>query len=189
MTKRQLRKLTVNGLNEGKGKQEIYEELKLMSSLKPEEIAKVVQGVPTAAIKKKYMIFQVLLLIFLSIYVLAQGIVFYTGIIGYFDVNIFWTGVRLLLGLTIFIGVMTYSADAYRSGRIWMMLGLIRFVALGFLDGFYWLLLIDLGIYIGLVFFLFFLNEKLFPRYRLEKELYQNRLGEDRLRYAIKFDH
>ncbi len=188
MTKQQILKHVKFGIREGRAKQEIYEELKLMSSEKPERIAKLLQSVPSQVVVKKYVFPQILLLVFLAIYILGYGFLMYTQFKGYVGSQLLWSISRFIVGLYILTGVATHSMEVYQWGRFWMLLGLIRFTALGFLDGFYWFLLLDLGLYFGIVGLLFYLYPRLFPPYRLLREIYQNPHGEDRLRYVINFD-
>lgn len=188
MTKRQLRKRAQDCIQNEKSKHETYEELKLMTSMKPEEVAKIVQGVPTEYIKNKYKIPQVFLLILMGIYVASHAFVVFAFVQKGSNVEMFWTALRLLISLWLFFGFIFYRTEAYRFVKFWMVLGLLRFVILIFSEGFDWLHAVDIFLYLGLIVLSFYLEQKLFPSYRVIKELYQNRLGQDRLRSIIRFE-
>ena len=186
MTKIELRKRARNMICEGKSKQETYEELKLMSSIKPEDIAKIVQETVSQDAKSSNIMPQVLILMLLGAYITIQALV----IANNYRINagIVWPAIRCAVGLVLFLGIVFYAAEAYRSARIWMGLGLFRFFFLILYLGFEWFDLIDMAVYSGVILLSFYLEKKLFPPYGLVKELYQNRNGEDRLRYLIRFE-
>jgi len=188
MTKNELRKRAQDCLDSGKSKHETYEELKLMTSMKPEEVANIVQGVPTQKNKETHKIPQILLLIAMGIYVALYAVLAFSFDNSTTNVELFWYVVRLLVGLGLFFGFILYRPEAYRFSEFWMGLGLIRFTVFAFFDGFEWLYLVDILLFLVLIFLSAYLELKLFPNYRVVKELYQNRLGEDRLRNTIRFE-
>lgn len=188
MTKSQLRKYTQDCLDAGKSKHETYEELKLMTSMKPEEVANIVQAVPNQKLKDLNQVPQILLLIVMGIYVASHAFILYVSLKYESVLDSFWPSVRFLAGLLLFFGFMLCRIEAYRVAKIWMGLGLLRFTTLAFLEGNEWLHLVDMLLLLSLVILTAYLEIKLFPSYRIVKELYQNRLGEDRLRNTIRFD-
>jgi len=188
MNKSQLRKRAEDSLRSGRTKHETYEELKMMTSTKPEEIAKIVQGVPTEKVKDTNKILQILLLIFIGIYVVLHIFVVYVSFQYETYSALFWPVFRFIAGLIIFFALMFYRSEAYRFVLFWMGLGLLRSVLTLFTSGFDWVHLVDIFLYLIIVVLAFLLERKLFPAYQVVKELYQNRLGEDRLRNTIRFE-
>ena len=102
--------------------------------------------------------------------------------------ELFWPMFRFVTGVLIFFGLLNYRLEAYRFVLFWMGLGLLRSLITLFTSGFDWIHLVDILLYLLIVLLAFRLERKLFPDYQIVKELYQNRLGEDRLRNTIRFE-
>jgi predicted RNase H-like HicB family nuclease len=188
MTKKEARKAAKQSILDGKTKQETFETLKETSKLPTEDLAKIIQSIPSLNARQKYKTLNVVLIVLLSLTVLFKML---SGIPIVIQNGIKWFPILFILpiiNVLLLWGVATFSAGSHRFVAIFTILGLLR--SLGDLIGkpFEPLMLIDLAIAAGLIGLGFYLNSKLCPDFLTVKERYQNNQGQDRMRNVIKFD-
>lgn len=188
MTKKEARKAAKQSILNGKTKQETFEELKGTSKLPTEDLAKIIQTIPSLKVREKYRTLNIILIVLLSLTVLFKML---AGIPIIIENGIKWFPVLFILpiiNILLLVGVATYSPSSHKFVAIFTIIGLLR--SLGDLIGkpFEPFMLIDLSIAAGLIGLGFYLNSKLCPDYLTVKERYQNNQGQDRMRNVIKFD-
>ena len=187
MTKRELRKSVKRSILDGKSKQEVFQELKETSKLPTEDLAKIIQSIPSLNARQKYKTLNIILIVLLSLTVLFKMIAGFPIIL---ENGIKWLPILFLLpiiNILLLVGVVTYYPNSHKWVAIFTILSLLRSLSVIFGQPFEPFIIIDLVIAAGLIGLGFYLNSKLSPEYLTVKELYQNRQGQDRLRNVIKF--
>jgi hypothetical protein len=188
MTKKEARKAAKKSILDGKTKQETFETIKETSKLPTEDLAKIIQSIPSLKARQKYKTLNLVLIVLLSLTVLFKML---AGIPIIIENGIKWVPVLFILpiiNILLLIGVYTYSPNSHKWVAIFTILGLLHSLSDILGQPFEPLILIDLTIAAGLIGLGFYLNSKLCPDYLIVKERYQNNQGQDRLRNVIKFD-
>ena len=192
MTKKETRKAAKQSILDGKTKQETFEILKETSKLSTEDVAKIIQSIPSLSARQKYKTQNTILIVFLSLTILLKMLL---GIPFIMQNGIKWLPMIFILpiiNVLLLWGVATYSTGIHKLVAIFTIIGLLRslpdmigvpFEPLTFIAFF-----IDIAIAAGLIGLGFYLNSKLFSNYLTVKERYQNSQGQDRLRNVIKFE-
>jgi hypothetical protein len=187
-TKKEVRKFAKQSILEGKTKQDTFETLKVSSKMQTEELAKIIQAIPSIQARQKHKALNMILIGLLSLTVLLKMM---AGIPIIIDNGIKWFPVLFILpiiNILLLIGVVTYSQNSHKWVAIFTILGLLRSLSDILGQPFEPLILIDLTIAAGLIGLGFYLNAKLCPNYSTTKERYQNNQGQERLRNVIKFN-
>jgi predicted RNase H-like HicB family nuclease len=188
MTKKEVRKVVKQSILDGKTKQETFETLKETAKLPTEDLAKIIQSIPSLQARQKYKTLNMILIGLLSLTVLFKMM---AGIPIIIENGIKWFPVLFILpiiNILLLIGVATYSQSSHKWVAIFTILGLLRSLSDILGQPFEPLIIIDLTIAAGLIGLGFYLNSKLCPDYLTVKERYQNNQGQDRLRNVIKFN-
>lgn len=188
MTKKEVRKAAKQSILECKTKQETFETLKATSKLPIEDLAKIIQTIPSLQARQKYKTQNMILIGLLSLTVLFKMM---AGIPIIIENGIKWFPILLILpiiNILLLIGVATYSQSIYKAVAFFTLFGLLRSLSDILGQPFEPLIIIDLSIAAGLIGLGFYLNSKLCPDYTIIKEKYQNNQGQDRLRNVIKFN-
>jgi len=188
MTKKEVRKAALQSILDGKTKQETFETLKETSKLPTEDLAKIIQSIPSLQARQKYKTLNMILIGLLSLTVLFKMM---AGIPIIIENGIKWFPVLFILpiiNILLLIGVATYSQSSHKWVAIFTIFGLLRSLSDILGQPFEPLIIIDLTIAAGLIGLGFYLNSKLCPDYSTVKERYQNNQGQDRLRNVIKFN-
>lgn len=188
MKTKEIKSRAKESLKQGKTKQETYEELKMMTSTKPEEIAKILNGIPTNELKNKFKVYQILLLGLLGVTVLLKMLATLPLVMAGGSGSVFWIFVTPLVNIALFVGVLLYHKPSYNV-VVWLTaIGLLRY-SLGLMQtGFEWSNMIDYVLFGGIIALAVYLNKNMFTNYRVVRELYQNNQGQDRMRNIIRFD-
>ena len=188
MTKKEVTKSAKQSILEGKTKQETFESLKTSSKLSAEELAKIIQPIPSLQARQKYKTLQMILIGLLLLTILIKMT---AGIPIVIQNGIRWLPVLFvfpIINILLLIGVANYMQSSHKFVAIFTLLSLVRSTNefLGQpLDIF---MIIDLILIAGLIGLGFYLNAKLCPDYSIKKERYQNNQGQDRLRNVIQFN-
>lgn len=188
MTKRELRKAVKQSILDGKLKQEIFQELKDTSKNPPEDLAKIIQSIPSLTARQKY---KILNSIFIGLLLLTILFKMMTGIPIVIKNGIKWLPILFVLpiiNILLLIGVLTYSSNSHKWVAFFTILGLLRSFSDILGQPFVPLIIVDLTIAAGLIGLGFYLNYKLCPEYLTVKERYQNNQGQDKMRNVIKFN-
>ena len=188
MTKKAVKKEVKRLILEGKTKQEAYDELKGISKMKAEDLAKIVQSVPSLNARDKYRSLNIVLIGLLSLTVALKML---SGLPIVIEKGIAWFPVLLflpLINIILLIGVSTYNQSSYKFVAILAILGLFRLLRDLLSSSFDTFIIIDVVFAAGLIGLGFYLGSKLFPNYTTVKERYQNSQGQDRMRNVIKFE-
>lgn len=188
MTKREARKIAKENILQGKTKQETFEMLKESSDLSAEDLAKIIQLIPSMQARKKYNALNVILIVLLSITILFKILAALPSFIGRDAIWFPLIFLVPLINVLLLIGVVIYSAGSHKLVAILTILGLVRMVTNLSNIQFEPLMLIDFGMAAALIGLGFYLNAKLSPEYSKFKEYYQNDQGQDRMRMVIRFE-
>ena len=188
MTKKEVRKVAKQSILNGKTKQETFEELKETSYRTPEDLAKIIQTIPSLQLRKKYMSLNIVLIILLSLTVFFKMM---AGIPIIIENGIKWLPILFILpiiNVLLLIGVITYRPKSHRLVAVFTILGLFQLVGNMVGEPFEPLILVDFAIAAGLIGLGLYLNSKLFPIYSTVKERYQTNQGQTRIKDVIKFE-
>lgn len=187
MKNSELRKIAKENLSEGKSKQETFEILKDASTLKAEELAKIVQSIPSEAAKNKYKVLNIILMALLGITVLIKML---AGLPLIIDKGIQWLPVLFIfpiINIIMLVGVALYWPGTHRFVGFISALSAVRLIGskdFSFTEVYS---LIDLTLVLSLIGLGLYLNHVLTPNYEILKEPYTNAQGQKRLRNVIKF--
>ena len=187
MTKRQARKAAKQSILDGNSKQETFESLKVTSKKSTEDLAKIIQSIPSLIARKKYFALNMVLIILLAITILIKVL---AGIPLVIQLGFKWFPLLFILpiiNILLLVGVATYAAGAHKLVAILTILGVIRSIQI-VQEQFEPLMLIDFAFAAGLIGLGFYLNSLLCPKYLTVKEIYQNDQGQNRMREVIKFE-
>jgi len=188
MTKREVRKLVQLKIKEGKTQQQTFDEILELSDMPAEEIANIVKVIPTLASRQKNKIFNVILIVLLSLTVLSKII---SGIPIVLQNGLKWIPILFLLpiiNVLLLWGVATYKANFHRFVAIFTILGILNSLSKIIGVPFNYLLLIDFSIYAVLIILGFYCQSKLTPGYDKMKERYLSNEGDTLIRDKFVFD-
>ena len=188
MTRKEIRKLVIKKLNEGKKRQQVLTEICEETQTPVADVAAILTFTPSKRAKKKYKLVNSLLLTILILTVILKLII---GIPFVLKNGIQWFPVLLLMPLINIIlcyGVATYRGRIYKWIAIYSAISLLKSLPAFFTDGLDFLETIDLVI-VGLLIFLgLYLNRKFTAGYKIKREAYINDLGQRRGRDVIFFN-
>ena len=188
MTKREVRKLVQLKIKEGKTQQQTFDEILELSDMPAEEIANIVKVIPTLESRQKNKIFNVILIVLLSLTVLSKII---SGIPIVLQNGLKWIPILFLLpiiNVLLLWGVATYKANFHRFVAIFTILGILNSLSKIIGVPFNYLLLIDFSIYAVLIILGFYSQSKLTPGYDKMKERYISNEGDTLIRDKFVFD-
>lgn len=187
MTKSALRKTAKRTISDGKTKQETFDELSLVSSIPLADLSLIIRRISSIPARNKYRILNYVLVIFLSLTVAVKMLESIPTIV---EKGLFWIPIIMIypaINILLLVGVASYNYLAYLWVAILSILGLLgvflKFAQYPSLT----LFIVDVAFMIIFIFLAFFLKAKLFPYYVTKKEMYQNELGENRMRYVFRF--
>lgn len=188
MTIKEAKKAALQIILEGKTKQETFETLKVTSKLPYEELADIIEPIPSLSARNKYKRLNTILVMLLSFTVLIKII---AGVPLLIENGIEWFPVLFLLpiiNVIILRGVLKFEVGIHKYAAIWTIIGILNSLKDIIDKPFEPLMIIDFGIYGGIIGLGFYLNNKLCPDYLTVKEHYQNNQGQDKMRKVIKFE-
>jgi hypothetical protein len=165
MTKKEVRKAAKQSILDGKTKQETFETLKETSKLPTEDLAKIVQSIPSLQARQKYKMPNMILIGLLTLTVLFKMM---AGIPIIIENGIKWFPVLFILpiiNILLLIGAATYTQNSHKWVAVFTILGLLRSLSDILGQPFEPLIIIDLTIAAGLIGLGFYLNSKLCPDY------------------------
>lgn len=187
MTKRNARKAAKQSILDGNSKQETFDTLKETSKISTEDLAKIVQSIPSMNARKKYKTSNMVLIILLSITILIKVL---AGIPLVLQLGFKWFPLLFILpiiNILLLVGIATYAAGIHKLVAILTILGVIRTIQT--IEGqFEPVMLIDFALAAALIGLGFYLNSVLCPKYWSVKEVYQNEEGQNRMKHVIKFE-
>jgi hypothetical protein len=189
MTKKELRKIAIKKLDEGKTRQQVLTEIREETQAPAVDIARILTFTPSKRTKKKYKLVNSILL---GILILTIILKFTMGIPIVLENGIKWLPILFLLPLINILlayKVATYQGNIYKWIAILTIVSLLRSAPKLFNEEFDFLKLVDLTI-AGLIIFLgFYLKGKFAADYEIKREYYINDLGERRGRDVILFNN
>lgn len=187
MTKKELKRIAVKKIGEGKSRQESLIEIKEETKETYADIANVLKNTPPNRTKQKYKILNILLLSVLILTIISKLVI---GLPIVIEHGIKWFPALLLvpmINILLAYGVATYNGAIYRWVAIFAILTLLRSTPKYFNGDLDILKSIDLVV-IGLLVFLgFYLKNKFSTDYETKREYYTNDTGEKRGRDIIYF--
>ncbi|MCG8699236.1 MAG: hypothetical protein MI922_14370 [Bacteroidales bacterium] len=186
MTKKELKKIALAKIQEGKTRQETLDEMQSETQSTRVDIAKILKFIPPLKTREKYQIFNSVLLFVL---ILTAGFKILAGIPIIIENGIKWLPILFILpmlNLVLAYGVAKFMGEYYRLIAILTILSLLR--SLGGIDLTDIYSLMDLIIAGLLIFLSFFLKAKFATDYESKREYYTNDLGENRGRDIISFN-
>ena len=184
MTKKEIRKLAQEKIQEGKTQQQAFDEIKELAEAPDEEVANLVKTIPTLQIRKKYQVLNAVLISLLLLTVvfkviLAVSMIMHNGLA--------WSPVIFIfpvLNCAMLYGAATYAIRAHQTVAILTGLGFIQ--TLGRLT-FQPVVLVDLAITAALIGLGIYLQGKLTPGFTRVNETYTNPQGKVKARVKIRF--
>lgn len=185
MTKKEIRKLALQKIKEGKTQHKTFEELKGTSGIPSTELANIIKAIPTLALRNKYKILNDILIGLLGI---TFAFKIMTGILLIIENGVSWIPILFILPIiNVFLlwGVATYSGSTHRLVGVFGVLSLTNTIS-NLNEGF--LAFIDFGILVAIIGLGYYLQSKLTPGYRTIKEKYLNNQNQSRLRNKIVFN-
>jgi len=188
MTKKQIRKLVLLKVKEGKSQQEIFEEIKQQVRKPANEIAQLVRNIATLKNRDKYKVPHAILVLLLSVIVLFKLI---AGVLVVLENGWSWWPMIFIypfLNILITYGILTYKGAYFRFAIVLMSFGLIGILLRLFTDSFEPIVLIDVVIAASIIGLCLYLNKNMFPDFKTIKEKYNNTEGKTRLRLKITFN-
>jgi len=187
MTKNELIKSVKQSIHSGKTKQETFEQLKMVSNLPQEKLAKIIKGIPTLKAKASCQSANIVLIILLSLTIFFK---ITWGIATVFEDGIKWFPLVIIapiINVILLIGVFKYKTESYVFIAVLAFIGLLQYFAAIVGQNFNPLSLIDFAIGITLIILGFYIYLKLQSDYQILKQRYQNSQGQYRYRDVIKF--
>ena len=193
MTLKEVKKEAKHYILEGQSKQETFEQLKKKAdgSVPVDKIVRVVESIPSLQARKKYGIWNTILIALLGITVLGKVLTAFSMIE---NIGMAGTPFILLLPLInvlLLWGVATYTPGTYIAAAVLAgisITGLWKNAGKLHADPNHWLLLINFIIMLGIIVLGIFLHFKLFQSHRIESEQYFDEEGKVRYRSQIRID-
>jgi len=187
MTRNEVIKSVKQSILIGKTKQETFEELKMVSNLSQEKLAKIIKGIPTLKAKASYQSANIVLIVLISLTIFFKII---WGIVTVFEDGIKWFPLVIIspiINVILLIGVSKYKTESYVFVAVLAILGLFQYIITIISQTFNPLSLIDLAISVTLIILGFYVYFKLQSDFQVHKQRYQNSQGQYRYRDVIKF--
>lgn len=188
MTKKEIKKIAIKKINEGKTRQDVLTEIREETQAPIADIAGVLKFIPSKQTKEKYKVANSILLGILTLTILSKLIM---GIPIVMENGIKWLPVLFLVPLInvlLAYAVATYKGEIYRWVAIFTILSLLRSTPKLFDGEMDLLKLIDLTVAGLLIFLGFYLKGKFAGDYETKREYYINDLGERRGKDVIYFN-
>ena len=188
MTNKEIRKHATERIEEGKSRQEVFEELSETVKMAKDDLAKIIRFIPSLELRKKHKVAHVTLLILLGISVLFK---MFAGIPLVIKNGINWLPIIFILpiiNIILLYLIGNYRGENYKFVGIMGILGLTRSLQslteiasnpLIIVDFAFILLTIGLG---------FYLNSVMVPEFKTVKQKYTDENGKTKIRSRIKFD-
>lgn len=187
VTKKDIRKLVLHKIEEGKSQQEIFEEIKQEVRNPAREIAQQVRSIATLDKRNNYKTAHAVLVILLAIIVLFKVL---TGVFVVIENGIRWTPMIIVypfIYIIILYGVIKYRGFYFKFAAAFLLVGNLKPLLQLFTEGFKPMLVIDLIFAAVVVALCIYLSKKMFPDFKAIKEKYTNSNGQTRLKLKIIF--
>lgn len=187
VTKKDIRKLVLHKIEEGKSQQEIFEEIKQEVRNPAREIAQQVRSIATLDKRNNYKTAHAVLVILLAIIVLFKVL---TGVFVVIENGIRWTPMIIaypFIYIIILYGVIKYRGFYFKFAAAFLLVGNLKPLLQLFTEGFKPMLVIDLIFAAVVVALCIYLSKKMFPDFKAIKEKYTNSNGQNRLKLKIIF--
>lgn len=188
MTKRQIRKEIKLGIQNGKSKQAVFDELNETCGLEPEVLAKLVQAVPSLEARHKYRILHRTFIILNIISILISMLALIPMII---QLGFMWMPIVFLIPLVNIILLISAILFNPRSHTSISFIGIISIIQSKdlILDNIKEpAMLFSMAILIGIIVLGFYLNSKLCPSYKVVYETATNNSDEQSKKFKIQFE-
>lgn len=187
VTKKDIRKLVLHKIEEGKSQQEIFEEIKQEVRNPAREIAQQVRSIATLDKRNNYKTAHAVLVILLAIIVLFKVL---AGVFVVIENGIRWTPMIIVypfIYIIILYGVIKYREGYFKFAAAFLLVGNLKPLLQLFTEGFKPMLVIDLIFAAVVVALCIYLSKKMFPDFKAIKEKYTNSNGQNRLKLKIIF--
>lgn len=187
VTKKDIRKLVLHKIEEGKSQQEIFEEIKQEVRNPAREIAQQVRSIATLDKRNNYKTAHAVLVILLAIIVLFKVL---AGVFVVIENGIRWTPMIIaypFIYIIILYGVIKYRGFYFKFAAAFLLFGNLKPLLQLFTEGFKPMLVIDLIFVAVVVALCIYLSKKMFPDFKAIKEKYTNSNGQNRLKLKIIF--
>lgn len=187
VTKKDIRKLVLHKIEEGKSQQEIFEEIKQEVRNPAREIAQQVRSIATLDKRNNYKTAHAVLVILLAVIVLFKVL---AGVFVVIENGIRWTPMIIVypfIYIIILYGVIKYRGFYFKFAAAFLLVGNLKPLLQLFTEGFKPMLVIDLIFAAVVVALCIYLSKKMFPDFKAIKEKYTNSNGQNRLKLKIIF--
>jgi hypothetical protein len=182
MTKNQLKKtwkevykLVKENIRQGESKQSIFERLFVQYKLPSEQLAKLIQSIPSNKMREKYKKLNYALAILLLITIITKLSLGFT-MINEYDISLAILFVLPCFNVLFLIGVLTFTQDVHRLLGTFSIFSLPHFLAIISAKQVSSFVYFDLFILLAVIGVSFYLNVKLCPSFSVVKERFQNRV-------------
>ncbi len=167
--KKEVQKAAEQSILSGKSKQETFETLKETCELSTEDLAKIIQTIPSLDAREKYRSLNTVLLSILILTVFFK-IIAGLPILTYYGIR--WLPILFFLpaiNIILLIGVANYKQGSHKWVSIVAIISLLRLMVDVMRKPFEAAMLIDVVIAFALIVLGFYLNSRLYPKYLILK--------------------
>lgn len=188
MKSKDIRKLVVDQIYQGKRRQEIFDGFNARIKGRELDIAAIVADVPTLAQRQRWQWLNMILIGLLTISILFKVLyaISLTSALG--------SGALLLafifpiVNIVLLWGVVTYRPKSYRSLGFWGLFSALQLINHWRVSTIDMWTLVDLNMVAGLIFLGFFLHGKLKGSYRVKSQTITDAQGKIRSVSTVRFD-
>lgn len=187
MTKKEIKDIARKNILDGKTKQETFNILNETSELPIEDLAKIVESIPSLQARKKYRLLNIILILILSITVLLKLLL---GLPLLIENGIKFLPVFLILpiiNMFLLWGVITFKAGSHKFVAILTILGVLRSLN-KLIHNVDISMLIDITIALSLIGLGFYLNSVFYKGYTIDSEYYEDSDGQNKKKNIITFN-
>jgi hypothetical protein len=182
MTQKQLKKtwkevykLVKTNILQGESKQSIFERLFVQYKLPSEQLAKLIQSIPSVKMRDKYKKMNFVLTFLLIITIITKLSLGFT-MMNEYDISIAILFILPFFNVLFLIGILTFVQDAHRTLGKFSIFSLPHFFGIISTKQVSPFVYFDLLILISIIGISFYLSAKLCPSYSVVKERFQNRV-------------
>jgi hypothetical protein len=187
MTKAEIYKQAKRLIECGKPKQEVFEEMSFVGVKTPKKLAQMIRRISSFENRKKFVFYQVLLLVFVLASIAVQGRLLQYANFQRDKFDSIIALASLILSILLFIGIMRFHFWSY--------------AIIGYLGTFWCLYMLTLSLFNGFRFFetaaiiyffcrsilAFYLQQNIFPTYITEKRIVTNTQGRNFVQRTYRF--